>query len=271
MCIAAWVWQSHPVYQLLLFLNRDEYHDRPTEPVGWWGKTNKKILAGRDEKGGGTWLGCTEDGRVAFLTNFREPGSVPSAKTRGALPLRFLESTKSPQDCAEEIVQEADQYNGFNLMLADLCSGTMVYISNRPKGESVSVQTVSPGLHVLSNAKLDTPWPKAQRLRDNLKDLLEKHGSQEVVAEQLIGQLMGDRSKADRNKLPNTGLPPEWELELSPIFVETDTKVGRYGTRSMAALSAKVNGEVTFHERYLESSTWKEHTIRYQLEDASTL
>lgn len=67
---------------------------------------------------------------------------------------------KCPQEWAEEIAAEADQYNGFNLILADLCSRTMVYISNRPKGNSISVQTVSPGLHVLSNANLDTPWPK---------------------------------------------------------------------------------------------------------------
>lgn len=271
MCIAAWIWQSHPAYQLLLFLNRDEFHDRPTEPVGWWGESNKKILGGRDEKGGGTWLGCTEEGRVAFITNFREPDSLSGAKTRGALPLRFLKSTKSPQECAEEIVEEADQYNGFNLILADLCSRTMIYISNRPKGQSLSVQTVSPGLHVLSNANLDTPWPKVQRLHDNLKELLEKHGNQEVIAEQVIGQLMGDKSKADRDNLPDTGLPSEWELKLSPIFVETDTEVGRYGTRSMAALSAKVNGEVIFYERYLENGMWNEHTMRYQIENASAI
>ncbi|XP_020261005.1 transport and Golgi organization 2 homolog [Asparagus officinalis] len=269
MCIAAWIWQSHPAHQLLLFLNRDEYHDRATEAVGWWGEGNKKILGGRDVKGGGTWLGCTKDGRVAFLTNAREPESIPDARTRGVLPLRFLESTKSPHEFAEEIVQEADYYNGFNLILADLCSKTMVYVSNRPKGESVSVQTVPPGLHVLSNAQLDTPWPKAQRLHDNFSHLLKKHGDEEVTAEEVIEKLMMDKTKADMDELPITGCDPDWEFNLSSIFVETDTKRGRYGTRSTAAFSAKVNGEVTFYERYLERGMWKEHKIQYQMENGT--
>ena len=60
---------------------------------------------------------------------------------------------------ATEIAKEADQYNGFNLVLADVRSGTMVYISNKP-GDPPVVQTVSPGCHVLSNAAIDSPWPK---------------------------------------------------------------------------------------------------------------
>lgn len=126
MCIAAWIWQAHPVYPLLLVLNRDEFHDRyllvisrslllmhskliklinfltcvyttifggvrPTKAAGWWGEEYEKILGGRDVLGGGTWMGCTKHGRLAFLTNVLEPDSDPSAKTRGDLPLRFLQ------------------------------------------------------------------------------------------------------------------------------------------------------------------------------------
>ncbi|KAJ6829887.1 transport and Golgi organization 2-like protein [Iris pallida] len=272
MCIAAWVWQAHPVYQLLLLLNRDEYHDRPTEPVGWWGLSDKQILGGRDVVGGGTWLGCTKNGRMAFLTNVREPDSdhLADPKTRGALPVRFLESVKSPAEFAEEIEKEADQYNGFNLILSDLCSKAMMYISNRPKG-AISIQMVSPGLHVLSNAMLDTPWYKTQLLGENFKELLEKQGDTEFVAQERVQELMTDTRKADFDKLPNTGVPPEWEHALSSIFVEVDTKEGRYGTRSMAALSVKNDGEVNFFERYLESGIWKEHTLQYHIKNVSNV
>lgn len=61
---------------------------------------------------------------------------------------------------AEMLLEEAHEYNGFNLILADLSSRSMIYITNRPKGEGTRIQEVPPGLHVLSNAKLDSPWPR---------------------------------------------------------------------------------------------------------------
>ncbi|KAK1320050.1 hypothetical protein QJS10_CPA03g02423 [Acorus calamus] len=265
MCIAAWVWQAHPLYPLLLVLNRDELHDRPTKPTEWWGK-ECKVLGGRDCLGGGTWLACTKDGRLAFLTNVLELDPLPTAKTRGDLTLRFLEGGKSPWEFAEEVVEEADRYNGFNLIVADLCSKTMVYISNRPKGQPCSVQEVSPGLHVLSNARLDSPWHKALRLGRNFKDQLRKYGEVEVPAKELTEKLMGDTVKANREMLPNTGCDPEWELKLSSIFVDVDTKMGRYGTRSTTMLSLKVGGEVSFYERYIANGIWKEHTVDFQIE-----
>ncbi|XP_008781292.2 transport and Golgi organization 2 homolog [Phoenix dactylifera] len=266
MCIAAWLWQAHPLYPLILVHNRDEFHDRPTKPVAWWGEGEQKILGGRDEVAGGTWMGCTKDGRLSFVTNVLEPDVLPTARTRGELPVRFLQSRKNPLEFAEEIVKEADEYNGFNLIVADLCSKIMVCISNRPKEEPVSVQLVSPGLHVLSNAKLDTPWHKAQRLRKNFRKLLQKHGEEEIPAKEMVEKLMQDTSKADQDRLPNTGCDPEWELKLSSIFVDFDTKLGRYGTRSTAALSVKTNGDVSFYDKYLESRQWKEHTVEYHIE-----
>ena len=61
-----------------------------------------------------------------------------------------------------ELIKEAHQYNGFNLIAADISSKTMFYVSNRPKGEPSLMQEVSPGIHVLSNAKLDSPWHKVR-------------------------------------------------------------------------------------------------------------
>ncbi|KAJ8433560.1 hypothetical protein Cgig2_018113 [Carnegiea gigantea] len=180
MCIAAFAWQAHPLYPFLLLLNRDEYFNRqtllillslllitissfvwmarPTKPLGWW--EGGEILGGRDEVGGGTWLACTRNGKVAFITNVLELHTLPEAKSRGELPVRFLKGTQSPTEFAEMLLEEAHEYNGFNLILADLSSRSMIYITNRPKGEGIRIQEVPPGLHVLSNAKLDSPWPK---------------------------------------------------------------------------------------------------------------
>lgn len=160
MCIAVFIWQAHPYCPLLLLLNRDEYHNRATKELSWW--EGGEILGGKDEVAGGTWLACSRNGRVAFITNVLELDILPEAKSRGDLPLQFLQSKKNPKQFAEEVVKEAHQYNGFNLTLADIPSNTMVYVSNRPKDEPTVIQEVSPGVHVLSNAKLDSSWHKGR-------------------------------------------------------------------------------------------------------------
>ncbi|XP_042510909.1 transport and Golgi organization 2 homolog [Macadamia integrifolia] len=264
MCIAVFVWQAHPLYEFLLFLNRDEYHNRPTKPASWW--EGSEILGGRDGLAGGTWLACTREGRLAFLTNVMELHPHPEAKSRGDLTVCFLEGRKSPMEFAKEVVKEADQYNGFNLILADLSSKTMVYVSNRPKGQPASIELVSPGIHVLSNARLDSPWHKAERLSENFKQLFGKYGEGEVPVKEMVEELMTDTVKADESRLPHI-CSTEWELKLSSVFVEVDTPLGCYGTRSTAALTLTTSGEVSFYEKYLENEAWKEHTTNFQIKN----
>ncbi|KAF5740960.1 hypothetical protein HS088_TW11G01042 [Tripterygium wilfordii] len=236
---------------------------KATKEVAWW--EGCEILGGRDEVGGGTWLACSRKGRVAFLTNVLELHTLPEAKSRGDLPVLFLESTKSPKEFAEELVEEAHHYNGFNLIVADISSKKMVYVSNRPKGQAVTIQEVSLGIHVLSNAKLDSPWPKAQRLGQKFKELLCQYSEGEIPLKIMAEKLMRDRVKAEVSRLPGI-CSIDWEFNLSSIFVEVDTPLGCYGTRSTAALTVTTNGEVSFHERYLEKEKWKEHTVNYHIQ-----
>ncbi|PON34298.1 Transport and Golgi organization protein [Parasponia andersonii] len=272
MCIAVFVWQAHPLYPLIIFQNRDEYHNRATKALAWWEGCESEILGGRDEVAGGTWLACSREGRMALLTNVLELHSLPEARTRGDLPLLFLQSRKSPKEFADQLVNEAHQYNGFNLILADMSSlsTSMVYISNRPKGEPILVQEVSPGIHVLSNAKLDSPWHKARRLELSLKEEMSRYSESEIPVKQMVEKLMRDKVKADESELPGI-CALDWEFNLSSIFVEVDTPLGRYGTRSSAALTAKTNGEVTFYETHLDKDTWKERTVTYQIQKLNTM
>ncbi|KAL9244904.1 hypothetical protein vseg_018619 [Gypsophila vaccaria] len=258
MCIAVFLWQSHPIYPLILLLNRDEYHSRPTKEAEWW--EGGEIVGGRDELGGGTWLACSKTGKLAFVTNFRESDSFQHAKSRGELPVRFLQSEKGPTEFAEEIIKEADQYNGFNLVVADLHSKAMVYVTNRPKENKPSFSQVSFGAHVLTNASLDTLWPKAKRLLSNFKEMITTYGESEVDAHEMVEKLMTDTTKHD--EIPGI-LPPQFEHQLSSIFVDIDTSKGRYGTRSTSVILAKVSGEICFHERYMVADCWKEHMISY--------
>ncbi|KAL9415628.1 hypothetical protein AB3S75_043842 [Citrus x aurantiifolia] len=263
MCIAVFMWQAHPLYPFLLLFNRDEYHSRPTKPLGWW--EGAEILGGRDEKAGGTWLASTTDGKIAFLTNFREVQSIPQAKSRGELPVRFLQSKKKPLDFAEEILTEAHQYNGFNLVIADILSKSMVHVTNRSEGGKSKATEVSPGIHVLTNALLDSPWPKAQRLGHAFKELMDKYGEGELQMKEMADELMMDTTKDDESLLPHI-YPPETESHLSSIFIDTERPLGRYGTRSTSSLYVKSSGEVYFYERHLEKDLWKEQTVAYQIE-----
>lgn len=93
MCIAVFIWQADSRYSLVLLLNRDEYHSRPTKAVHWW--EDGEIVGGKDEVGGGTWLASSTNGKLAFLTNVLELHTNPQAKTRGDLPVRFLQVCQS--------------------------------------------------------------------------------------------------------------------------------------------------------------------------------
>ncbi|KAF7846354.1 hypothetical protein BT93_L4506 [Corymbia citriodora subsp. variegata] len=145
----------------------------------------------------------------------------------------------------------------------------MIYVTNRPKDEKALVSEVPPGIHVLSTASLDTPWPKAVRLRTNFEKFLEKHGSGELPAEEMADKLMTDTTKADKTTLPGI-YSVEFEHSLSSIFVEVNTERGRYGTRSISAVSAKTSGEVAFYEKYLEEESWIEHMASYVMEQTGT-
>ncbi|XP_076920037.1 uncharacterized protein LOC143581049 [Bidens hawaiensis] len=166
MCITVFVWQAHPVYPLVLLSNRYEFLDRPTQALTWW--EGGQILGGRDVTAGGTWLASSRDGRVALITNARQLNPMSVAKSRGDLPIRFLQSNKKPMEFAEEVAKEADQYNGFNLLIADIMSNNMVYVTNRLNEDKCNMTTVEPGVHVLSNASLDTPWPKCSSVLTNM-------------------------------------------------------------------------------------------------------
>lgn len=224
------------------------------------------ILGGKDLKAGGTWMACTNEGRLAFVTNYREFKIVTEKNSRGDLPIKFLESGKGPLEFAEDIAKEAHMYSGFNLILVDILSRVMVYVSNRPLVEAVSVQVVSPGLHVLTNASLNSSWPKAMRLRQIFDGFLHQHDDNEVPAKEMLEQLMGDRERAPMAEgVPDPEGRLRWEHERSSIFVETNTPNGTYGTRSQLALTVTSNSDVSLYEKYLEDNVWKEHTVEYRI------
>lgn len=263
MCVSLWSFDDHPVYALVLASNRDELHARPTQAAHYW-EDNPTILGGRDGEKGGTWLGITTSGRLAVLTNVRERETDPAAHSRGELTTDFLQGSDSPAQYLDRVAAEEPQRrrNGFNLIVADLKAMAMGYYSNRSAEACARrPQRVAPGVHGLSNASVDTPWPKVEKGKRLLKSILERSGGgdDELLAADVLTGILQDRERAGDAELPQTGFDPILEREFSPIFVECGTPMGMYGTRSSTVVAVRRTGEVFFRERYLENSDWKDH------------
>ncbi len=236
MCLILFAHDIDPQYRLLLAANRDEFYERPTAPLAAW-DGQPAIFAGRDLKGGGTWLGITRSGRMAAVTNYRNPRLLlPDAPSRGFLVRDFLAGSEPAERYLERIAAEADRYNGFNLIVGD--SSGLWYLSN----QGAPVRRLEPGIYGLSNHLLDTDWPKVQKGKAALQQLIQD-GLAGRIEPALA--LLADRTPAADDALPDTGVGLQWERVLSPIFIISET----YGTRSSSVLQVSRSGEVTFVER----------------------
>lgn len=244
MCLIVVAYRCHPGYPLLVAANRDEFYDRPTAALAQWQET-PQLLAGRDLKEGGTWFGITSTGRFAALTNYRDPSRLISdAPSRGRLVSDYLHSEQSARIYLAQLSQQADAYNGFNLLLYD--AEGLFYYANYAGPPRI----LPPGLYGLSNHFLDTPWPKVTRSCTAFRQMLNQYPN--PTPETLL-QIMVDRTPAPDAELPDTGIPLEWERWLSPCFI---TAPG-YGTRASTALLAHDSGRIQLIE-----TTWPEGSRR---------
>jgi uncharacterized protein with NRDE domain len=241
MCLLVLAWQSHPRYRLIVAANRDEFHDRPAAPLGWW-PDDPSILAGRDLRGAGTWMGAARSGRFGVVTNFRElERPAAGAPSRGELVTHFLSAATSPREYLDDLHGRAARYAGFSLLLGGPAS--LYYYSNR---NSSAAKPLERGVYGLSNHWLDSPWPKLLRTRTRLSELV---AADRADPESLF-ELLADRVPADLDETPDTGLPPEWERALSSPFVVHD----RYGTRCSTVLLVEHDGRTTMCERRFDTS-----------------
>ena len=248
MCLIVFGWHSHPEYPLVIAANRDEFYARKTRPAAWWGQA-VSLLAGRDEEAGGTWLGINRRGRVALLTNVRSPADRnPHAPSRGGLVVSALQAEAPAAQWAGQLPERATAYNGFNLLVGDLtpapgfaAAPSFVHMNNR-SGEPP--QTLAPGIYGLSNAFLDTPWPKVTRAVSRFATQLAAR-----VDADAFFDLMADRRLAPDGELPSTGVPSEWERVLSAIQIRA---LG-YGTRTTTVLTVRRDGLVAFVERTFDT------------------
>lgn len=254
MCLAVLALDAHPRYAVVLAANRDEYHARAALPAAWWPEL-PPILAGRDRVAGGTWLGVDRRGRFAFVTNVREPGRHdPAASTRGSLVPRVLRDQAPVHDAVLEAVRDGARMNGFNLLAGEGTAAT--WGSNRVEAAAA----LAPGVHGVSNAALDTPWPKLVRTKRRLADWC---GAGEHDLEPLFAMLRDDAPAPDA-ELPRTGVALEWERLLSSPFI----RAAHYGTRCSTVMVLARDGGARLVERSFDPAGAITQTVdeRFALE-----
>ncbi len=241
MCLAVFALNTHPAYKLIMIFNRDEDKSRGSEPIHW---LNNNILAGRDEKEGGSWFGITRRGRIAYLTNFRDPKNFDeNKKSRGLIVKSFLNSKDNPEVFLKNLLENIRDYNPFNLVVGKT-PDELYYLSSA----NLNIIKIEDGIHGLSNGLLDEPWPKVEKLKKGFKEAIRE---EDIDVDKLF-RLLSDRETFPLDILPDTGVGDELEVKLSPIFVDFEG----YGTvSSTVLLVCRDNSVVLREKRFVEPKT----------------
>ncbi|WP_174615894.1 NRDE family protein [Virgibacillus ihumii] len=254
MCLITLQFQRHSKYKLIIAANRDEFYQRPTADAHFW-EDNPNILAGRDLTANGTWLGITKQGRIAALTNYRDPEQTTAGKkSRGNIVKDYLAGNAAPIEYIKELQSQQHNFVGYNVI-----AGTpdeLFYYSNIQN----KIRQIPAGTHGLSNEFLNTPWPKVTRTKTKLHEYVRLNDS---LDENKLFEMIADTEEAADEQLPGTGVSRELERKLSPPFIMTP----EYGSRSSAVLLVDYENNVTFTERTFEKGKFKdENHFSFQIQ-----
>ena len=255
MCLIAVAWQVHPDYPLVMVSNRDEFLQRPTAKADHW-EDHPNVFGGRDLSAGGTWLGLASPrsetgalGRMAAVTNVRNPAAQQDGlRSRGDLVKEFLTGDNTVADHLDSVRQQQREFNGFNLLVCD--GDQLGFYSNG----SDHLEILSPGIYGISNADLDTPWPKVVNAKNQLQAFLKG-----PIATQTLASLLHEKSLASDDALPSTGISLDWERALSAQFIEMDN----YGTRCTTAITVANNGVAEFVELTVDETPFANSQVRF--------
>ncbi|MFT3803741.1 MAG: NRDE family protein [Burkholderiaceae bacterium] len=280
MCLIGFALDCHPDYRLIIAANRDEAYARPTRPAGWW-PGHDDVHGGQDLLAGGSWMALNRDGRMAAVTNFRQPLDAPACPpaadppSRGTLVGEFV-SPRSMPDAERErfiarqrarVAAAASAYAGFNLLLFSLDPKRARgwWLSNRvaagaagatgsagsagstgSAGFVAADRPIDAGVHSLSNALLDTAWPKAARLTDAIERTMDVSDARRI--ESMLFEALADRRLPPDDSLPDTGVGLLRERLLAPAFIATRL----YGTRASTVVLIDRQHRVDYIERNFE-------------------
>lgn len=247
MCLIVFAWKLLPDTPLIVASNRDEFYDRPAAPAIWW-ENAPQVFGGRDLQSGGTWMGIhTPDAndpqafKFSAITNIRAPSETRTdAPSRGNLVANFLTNRLSPQEYISSIRADVKLYNGYNLLVGD--QEELIWFSNRHDDDERNGKPLSPGIYGISNAALDTPWPKVVKTKAEFASLICQRAPEEAYFE-----MLSNTTKAPDCRLPDTGISFDLERLLSSPCIESPS----YGTRVSSLVKIHANQPMEFREKVL--------------------
>lgn len=250
MCLCLFAIDQHDEFPFILLANRDEFRARPAAKAAFW-EDHPEVLAGRDLEGMGTWLGINTRGEIAFLTNYRHPDYFNrKGPTRGKLVSDFL-TTETDAASYLSGIENPEAYNGFNLVAGK--PAELFYFSN----VEGTPRPITKGIHGLSNAFLDTSWPKVD---DGKKRLQSAMAANQLQTDHLFS-ILHDDHLAEDDQLPDTGVGHELEKMLSPKFINTP----KYGTVCSTVVMVDRNGTCHFTERTFDGDGKQTEEVRFSL------
>ena len=253
MCLLLVANDCYPGYRLIVAANRDEYHVRATAAAARW-PDHPTILAGRDLESGGTWFGVDDRGRFAAVTNVRSGhGAAAGPRSRGLIVTDFLQDEAEAPEFAAHLAIDGRDYNGFNLIAHD--GEHLCWYSN----QTDHPRTLDAGIYTLSNAQLDTRWPKTERLRERFTAMM---GAARSDLELNLLELLRDAQRAIDSALPDTGIEHAVESALSSIFIEG----AQYGTRCSTVLTIDNDRRAQFYERRFDANADTDGTSHFEFE-----
>jgi uncharacterized protein with NRDE domain len=254
MCLVFISLNSHPYYKVIVAANRDEFYNRKTAPAAFW-KDQPEIIGGRDLEAEGSWMAMNTNGKIALVTNYRDPAHInPKAPSRGKLVSDFLSGDVSPEAYLHKLEPLSKEFNGFNLLVGHI--DEWWYLSNYKTG----IQKLESGIYGLSNRLLDTPWPKLSSGKKMFSRLVELESPPEEFF-----KMLSDEQQAEDQMLPDTGIGLERERALSSRFIKTKG----YGTRCSTVLFIDKENCVQYYERTYNVETFRYHTQGYRFDITS--
>lgn len=231
MCLIAVAIRPCSKWLLVAAGNRDEIHTRPTQTLGRW-DDHPHILAGRDLQSGGTWLGVSERGRFAAITNVSaDSDPALSDLSRGQLVLRYLNG--EPLDAILG-ASAVNRFRPFNLLTFD--GEAAEFASNAPR----LVRTpLSPSVFLLSNSMQNTPLPKTRKLQRAVETWLRDPAADSSDLLEVLGPHHRAGISRERGRCPD---------RESSIFVRNSV----HGTRASTVVKIDVDGRAGIIERQFD-------------------
>ena len=180
----------------------------------------------------------TDAGRCCVVTNVRDPRDPQLGVSRGLLATDYLKGVAGADAHARALQAIAADYRPFNLLTFDAADA--FYLGNRPVPKA---QAVTAGIHGLSNADFNTPWPKTRALMQRLEAWLGTHADDDDFAP--LFAALADEHRAPDEQLPDTGVGLERERWLSSAFIRGEL----YGTRASTIVALGHDGRGVIVER----------------------